>query len=94
MHQPDLVVLVTSPPGGLEDLDARRQTYVVLVVVAPGGQRQLQLTVKLRQVVQIRATQRLQAAVGSKSEAVRQRSRAKVQPLQQWHSVEKLFPAS
>lgn len=94
VHQPDLVVLVASPPGGLEDLDARGQTYVVLVVVAPGGDRQLQLTVEVRQVVQIHATQRLQAAAESKREAVRQRSRAKVQPLQQWRSVEKLFPAS
>lgn len=37
VYQPDLVVLVTSPPGGLEDLDACRQPYVVFVVVAPGS---------------------------------------------------------
>lgn len=76
VHQPDLVVLVTRPPGVLEDLDARRQAYVVLVVVAPGGQRELQLTVELRQVVQVGATQRLQAAGEAKSET-------KFEPLQE-----------
>lgn len=37
MRQPNLVVLVSTPPGGLEDLDAGGQFYVVFVVVAPGS---------------------------------------------------------
>lgn len=37
VHQPDLVVLVTTPPGRLEDLNACRQPYVVFVVVTPGS---------------------------------------------------------
>ena len=37
VHQPDLVVLVTTPPGRLKDFDASRQPYVVFVVVAPGS---------------------------------------------------------
>ena len=62
VHQPDLVVLVPTPPGVLEYLDARGQLDVVFVVVSPGSERQLQLTVKLRQVVQIHTTQSLQSA--------------------------------
>jgi len=37
VHQPDLVVLVTTPPGVLENPDARRQLNVVLVVVSPAS---------------------------------------------------------
>lgn len=37
VHQLDLVVLATCPPGGLEDLDACGQPYVVFVVVTPGS---------------------------------------------------------
>ncbi|TNN52309.1 hypothetical protein EYF80_037463 [Liparis tanakae] len=35
VHQPDLVVLVATPPGVLENLDARGQLDVVFVVVSP-----------------------------------------------------------
>lgn len=37
VHQLDLVVLATSPPGGLEDSDACGQPYVVLVIVTPSS---------------------------------------------------------
>lgn len=62
VHQPDLVVLVTAPPGVLEDLDAGGQLDVVLVVISPASKRQLQPTVKVSQIIQIPATQVLQPA--------------------------------
>ena len=68
MHQPDLVVLVTTSPGSLKDFDPPGQADVVLVVVAPGRQRQLQLTVKLGQIVQVQTAQRLQSANKKKKE--------------------------
>lgn len=47
VHQLDLVVLVSATSGRLEDLYACRELDVVLVVIAPGCQRELKLAVKL-----------------------------------------------
>lgn len=47
VHQLNLVVLVPATPGCLEDLYACGQLDIVLVVIAPGCQRELKLAVKL-----------------------------------------------
>lgn len=47
VHQLNLVILVSATPGCLEDLYTCGQLDVVLVVIAPGCQRELKLAVKL-----------------------------------------------
>lgn len=69
VHQLDLVVLVPTSPRGLEELDACGQLHVVVVVVPPGSERQLQLFVELRQIIQIHTTQSLQPVAEDKSES-------------------------